>query len=476
MPPAAPPSTTRWPRGPYNDLIVAATEGSVERTVALLSEGAIDIDQGGPEGWTPLICAVCKGYARVVRILLREGASLEVAADEGFTALHFAVNYGRLAVTKMLLKGGASAYLELQTEAGATPLLVGADVGHPEIMTALIEAGANPNCRNPGGETPLYTAAHRGHLGAVKVLLRYGADPLLARGGDWLGQMTGPSGPAFSGPTPGQTFLPLDIAAEHGNSEVVQELIQLFGISGCGGHTGGALALQVAAQSKHVGIVATLAKAGAMDTGGALVAATGAGLEASVKALLQQRVTREPGGVGSYVDNARGPSGATAVLLAVGLAGHCCPRILRMLVDVGADTTSPVLIRNNWGAVVGCGSPMRLAVDGLRDKMLGGKQATEDGLNRLEAARRLLLRVDAARATSWLWAKNVAATDRASVATPEAEATPPIGSPLMTVLPILRRRAARRGRLVLAPLLRWVAESSHQGFAPLTFPALAACS
>lgn len=441
MPPT-PPSRSRWPRGPYNDLIRAACDGSVERTLALLSEGSINMDQGGPEGWTPLICSVGKGFTRIVRILLKEGADSAVQADGGFTALHFSVQYGHLAVTKMLLTAGAN--FESETEAGATPLQLAAELGHCEIMEALIEAGADPDRGNPEGETSLYAAAHMGHAGAVRVLLRAGADPLLARAG-------------WPGPRPGPSCVPLDIAAEFGRSEVVRELIQRCGLEGCAGATGGRFALQVAAQHLHLDIVATLTAAGVVDTGTALVAAAGAGLEASVKSLLRQRLVREPGGVGAYVDNARGPSGATAVLLAVGIAGSCSPRILRMFVDAGADTTSSVLIRNNSGAVVGCGAPMRLALESLRNKNVAGKPATEDQLNRLEAIRRLLLRVDAAHAASWLWASGAAAAGHAPEATTAgaAAASTATGSPLRAMQPLLGRRAARHG-LLFAPLFRYI--------------------
>lgn len=254
------------------------------------------------------------------------------------------------------------------------------------------------------------------------------------------------------------TFVPLDIATEYGRPEVVRELVRhCGGIEGCDGSSGGAFALQLAAQRKHVDVVAALTSAGVMDTGAALVAAAGAGLEASVRALLQQRLTREPGGVGAYVDNARGPSGATAVLLVIGIAGICSPRILRMLVDVGADTTSSVLIRNKWGDVVGCSSPMKLVTDSVANRKLGGKQATEDDLNRLEAVRRLLLRVDAVPATSWLRAKHVAPVDSSTpeVAPPPGADASSTTASLMAVQPALRRRAAWHGRLLFAPLFRY---------------------
>ena len=78
------------------------------------------------------------------------------------------------------------------------------------------------------------------HIDVVKVLLRAGADPLLARGDSGSEPAPGRGRPGWSGQTP--TFLSLNIAANFG------------GIEGCSSRTGGALALQVAAQSKHLEI------------------------------------------------------------------------------------------------------------------------------------------------------------------------------------------------------------------------------
>ncbi|MBZ5526212.1 MAG: ankyrin repeat domain-containing protein [Acidobacteriia bacterium] len=45
------------------------------------------------------------------------------------------------------------------------------------FIRRLIEAGANPNFRNPDAETPLMFAAEAGHVHAVQALLEAGADP-----------------------------------------------------------------------------------------------------------------------------------------------------------------------------------------------------------------------------------------------------------------------------------------------------------
>lgn len=61
-----------WPRGPRNELHLATRAGSIERTVALLSDGSVDIDQGTPEGYTPLMLTTANGHVHIVRILLNK--------------------------------------------------------------------------------------------------------------------------------------------------------------------------------------------------------------------------------------------------------------------------------------------------------------------------------------------------------------------------------------------------------------------
>lgn len=55
-----------------NELHHAAEDGSVERTLAVLSMGVIDIDRRDVAGtaFTPLMFASYNGHSRVVRILL----------------------------------------------------------------------------------------------------------------------------------------------------------------------------------------------------------------------------------------------------------------------------------------------------------------------------------------------------------------------------------------------------------------------
>lgn len=449
------PPRHQWPRGPANNLHQAASQASVELTAAVLSTG-IDIDMGNENGVTPLMISSAGGDPRVASLLLEKGANVAVVAEGGFTALHFSSQQGNLIVTKMLVQAGGG--IEATDTRGFTPLHMAADRGHWQVMSVLIEAGANRDTRLPLGSTPLFSASLKGHVAAVRVLLRAGANPRLSKTLSRQ-EMPGPIYPLCEG----YTCSPLDIAAQECHTGVVRELIQQCGIDGCGGASGGLFALRVAAQQQHVDIMKLLLDAGVADTGRALLDAIVSGREESVTFLVrQQQRKRSPAGVSGYV-NVCAHDGATPLLSAVSFA-RSSARVVRLLIDAGADASLVVEPKNSTGGLFFKGTPLNLATSCLLSKRVQGKDATEEQLNRLEAIRRLLSRVEAVHAVSWLWtsrssgdAPDVARTAESSTRTNSmvSAPTPPTPTPLTSMLPILRRRA-RRPCVLLAPLLRWV--------------------
>ncbi|CAN0288597.1 unnamed protein product [Ectocarpus sp. 6 AP-2014] len=201
--------------------------------------------------------------------------------------------------------------------------------------------------------------------------------------------------------------------------------------------------------------MAILTEAGVVDTGKALYLAAGMDHEASVKFLLRHRHKEGRCGVeGAYL-NAREVNGYTPLVVCTKGCFSQAPRIVRMLVDAGADATSPVQVMNFKGGVTFNDTPLAFTKYHLRKKIVAdGKPATKEHLQRLEAICRLLLRVDAVHAVSWLWPSGAPFIGRATETDPE----PPLPA-LKLMLPILKRRTKRRCGLV-ATLLRWV-EKSH---------------
>lgn len=232
---------------------------------------------------------------------------------------------------------------------------------------------------------------------------------------------------------------------------MVSHLVQHLGVEGCGGASCGVDALGQAVEEQHVDVMAILADAGVMDTGTALVTSAKFGREASVKFLLQQRSGENSGGR-AYVNTCDKPYGETPLLFAVGYRGCCSPRVVRLLVDAGAETTSIVRVRPRRGinVVLWHDTPLAVTSRSIQEKTVYRKVATEDQLNRLEAIHRLLLRVEAVHAVSWLWPGGASSITHAVIRTTTTSTT---GTPLSRMLLILRRRA-RSPRVLLAPLFR----------------------
>jgi ankyrin repeat protein len=113
----------------------------------------------------------------------------------GLAPLHFAARQGAMATAQALLKGGANIN---QRGAGdrTTPMLVAAINGHFDLVSYLLDQGADPNLPSEGGVTPLYAVINvqwqprsfypqpraylqqkTGYLELMKKLLDKGADP-----------------------------------------------------------------------------------------------------------------------------------------------------------------------------------------------------------------------------------------------------------------------------------------------------------
>ncbi|CAM9577081.1 unnamed protein product, partial [Ectocarpus fasciculatus] len=416
-----------------NELHHAVLAGSIERTLAVLATGSVDIDQGDAGGVTPLIMAAIRGHSHVMQTLLKMGANVSLVADNGTTALHCCCRAGHATAAELL--AGAGADLEAIAPAdGATALHLAADSGHPQVVRALITAGANPDSRLPDGVTPLFVAAQGGHLDAMRELLRGKANPSL--------HQVHPDG---------YTSAPLDVAARNGHSDVVRELVEEFGVDDCDAIHAGVSALALAASNQHLDIMAILTGAGVVDTGLALFVSAGFGLEASVKFLLRQRHKESNNSSVEVASiNAQDSSGYTPLLVCIMACLSQAPRIVRLLIDAGADTTSPVRSMSSKGELEFNGTPLAATTSCLRNKRIAdGKPATKERLHRFEAIRRLLLRVEAVHAVSWLWPSDAPFIGRAT----ETDQKPPL-PPLRAELPILKRRTKGSGGFA-SMLLRW---------------------
>ncbi len=201
-------------KGGLTALLHAAREGHLDAARALIDGGADVNKVGAGDGTSPLLIAVLNGQFDMAMLLIERGADPNVAASgNGASPLWAAVN------TQWQPRTRFPQPQEMERQK-ATYL---------DVMTALLEKGANPNARlrshpwymvytgcgnrncglaDTSGSTAFWRAAYSVDVEAMRLLMKYGADPNITtiappvpirRGGG--GRPAGAGGPVA--PTPG---------------------------------------------------------------------------------------------------------------------------------------------------------------------------------------------------------------------------------------------------------------------------------
>ena len=148
-----------WNRGGYTALLFAARHGDPDAGRLLVDAGA-NINDTAPTGASALTVATHSGHIDFARFAIEAGADPN-AAGAGYSPLHAAVLRGDLAMARALVAAGAdvNARVEKGTPirrasqdwsiapqfTGATPYWLAAYYHEPEIMRALVDAGADPS-------------------------------------------------------------------------------------------------------------------------------------------------------------------------------------------------------------------------------------------------------------------------------------------------------------------------------------------
>lgn len=193
----------------FTALLFAARVGDLESVRLLVNAGA-DVNDAADDGLGALVLATVRGHGTVATFLLENGADPN-ADGAGYAALHWAVGSweteltvttitadregewatiaglkeGRLALVNTLLgygadpnarvkktpaRAGSSKNPALAELEGATPFLIAAASGAPDIMRALVAKGADVRLAATGKGTSLMAAAGLGRVqGEVSV-------------------------------------------------------------------------------------------------------------------------------------------------------------------------------------------------------------------------------------------------------------------------------------------------------------------
>jgi ankyrin repeat protein len=139
---------------------------------AALEDGS-SVNGAAADGSTPLHWAVHHDRLEIAGRLVKLGAKVDAATDLGVTPLMLACENGSAPMVQLLLQAGAST----AAAPGAIPaVMTAARVGNLEVMGALLGRGADPNAREGlRHQTALMWAAANSHPQVVDALLQAGA-------------------------------------------------------------------------------------------------------------------------------------------------------------------------------------------------------------------------------------------------------------------------------------------------------------
>lgn len=121
-----------------------------------------------------LMDAAEKGYANIVRVLLKHGAGGNALINNVATPLYIAAQGGHADVVKILLEHGANT--EIKASNGFTPLAIAVFNKHINVINLLLKAGASTESTIEEGYTPIYIATIGNYFDGVKLLLEYKAN------------------------------------------------------------------------------------------------------------------------------------------------------------------------------------------------------------------------------------------------------------------------------------------------------------
>ncbi|KAI9530577.1 hypothetical protein NQZ68_000067 [Dissostichus eleginoides] len=215
-------------------LFLAVVHG-VRDNATFLLQNASSPDLQNDEQDSPLVAAILNDQYDLATLLLRYRANVDQTGPLNRTALHESAFLGLENFVHLLLESGADP--NARDIKKKTPLALAAQNGHLNVVEALLQKGANVCCESESGPV-LFDAAASGNPDIISLLLDHGADP---------------NQPLSSG------HLPIHRVAYHGHILSLERLIPVTKLEAV--KEGGMSPLHSAAAGGHAHCVEILLKA-----------------------------------------------------------------------------------------------------------------------------------------------------------------------------------------------------------------------
>ncbi|KAM7069870.1 transient receptor potential cation channel subfamily A member 1 [Acridotheres tristis] len=154
----------------------AAEGGQIELMQLIIDDSSCEVlNVMDSSGNTPLHWATKKNQVESVRLLLSRGANPNILNSNMMAPLHMAVQSLHNEIVKILVQH-SSTDVNLEGEAGNTPIIVACYKDNPEALTLLIENGGKICKRNKTGCMPIHAAAFSGAKTCMEILLKKGEE------------------------------------------------------------------------------------------------------------------------------------------------------------------------------------------------------------------------------------------------------------------------------------------------------------
>ncbi len=159
---------------PKTPLTWLARYGHTRLAENFIKKGA-DVNAKNGDGSTALMFAALQGHIETVTLLLDHKANINEENIDGCTPLAYAISQEHVETVIYLINSGADINFRSRAFYEA-PLILAAEQGSLQIVTLLVERGANVNTQNVSECTPLIYAISHDRAETAKYLIAEGAD------------------------------------------------------------------------------------------------------------------------------------------------------------------------------------------------------------------------------------------------------------------------------------------------------------